>query len=392
MGWDDKPDNKRKNPWGRPGNDDRGAWGGGGGGQRPPGGGNEPPDIDEMLRRAQANFRSVMPGELNSFSIIGIIILAVGALWLASGFFIVNPGDNVVIQRFGAWSRTADKEGLGYHFPAPIETAETVKVNELRSMNIGFTEAYDRTGERGQRDLPEESLMLTSDRNIVDLNIVLQWSIKSAEDFVFNIEDQENTIKQVAQSAIRDIVGQTEMFPIITNKREEVAAKTKAIIQQNLDEYRSGVTISQVLIKKAEVHPDVQDAFQDVQSAKQDAEDVQNRAEAYREDILPKARGLATQMNREAEGYKQSVIAKANGDADRFNSVYAAYLGGKDVTKERIYIETMEEVLKNAQKIILDKDGGSGVVPYLPLNELNKSSVRAAPKPEISTTPEGLVQ
>jgi membrane protease subunit HflK len=182
------------------------------------------------------------------------------------------------------------------------------------------------------------------------------------------------------------------MFPIITNKREEVAAKTKAIIQQNLDEYRSGVTISQVLIKKAEVHPDVQDAFQDVQSAKQDAEDVQNRAEAYREDILPKARGLATQMNREAEGYKQSVIAKANGDADRFNSVYAAYLGGKDVTKERIYIETMEEVLKNAQKIILDKDGGSGVVPYLPLNELNKSSVRAAPKPEISTTPEGLVQ
>lgn len=392
MGWDDKPDNKRKNPWGKPGNDDRGAWGGGGG-QRPPGGGgNEPPDIDEMLRRAQANFRSVMPGELNSFSIIGIILAAVVALWLASGFFIVNPGDNVVIQRFGAWSRTADKEGLGYHFPAPIETAETVKVNELRSMNIGFTEAYDRTGERGQRDLPEESLMLTADRNIVDLNIVLQWSIKSAEDFVFNIEDQENTIKQVAQSAIRDIVGQTEMFPIITNKREEVAAKTKAIIQQNLDEYRSGVTISQVLIKKAEVHPDVQDAFQDVQSAKQDAEDVQNRAEAYREDILPKARGLATQMNREAEGYKQSVIAKANGDADRFNSVYAAYLGGKDVTKERIYIETMEEVLKNAQKIILDKDGGSGVVPYLPLNELNKSSVRAAPKPEGPTTPEGLVQ
>lgn len=376
MGWDDKPDNKRKNPWGRPGNDDRGPWGGGGnGGQRPPGGGNEPPDIDEMLRRAQQNFRSVMPGEFNSGSIIGIVALVVVALWLASGFFIVNPGDNVVIQRFGAWVRTVDKEGLGYHFPAPIETAETVKVNELRSMNIGFTEAFSRTGERGQRDIPEESLMLTSDRNIIDLNIVLQWSIKSAEDFVFNIEDQENTIKQVAQSAIRDIVGQTEMFPIITNKREEVAAKTKAIIQQNLDEYKSGVAISQVLIKKAEVHPEVQDAFQDVQSAKQDAEDVQNRAEAYREDILPKARGLATQMNREAEGYKQSSIAKAKGDADRFNSVYEAYLGGKDVTKERIYIETMEEVLKNAQKIILDKEGGSGVVPYLPLDQLNRAPV-----------------
>ena len=161
----------------------------------------------------------------------------------------------------------------------------------------------------------------------------MQWNIKSAEDFLFNIEDQENTIKQVAQSAIRDVVGQTEMFPIITNKREEVAAKTKAIIQQNLDEYKSGVNISQVLIRKAEVHPDVQDAFQDVQSAKQDAEDVQNRAEAYREDILPKARGLATQISREAEAYRQSTVAKANGDADRFNSIYESYLGGNDVTK-----------------------------------------------------------
>jgi membrane protease subunit HflK len=368
MVWDDK---NRKNPWGRkPENDDRGNWGGNNRGSGS--GGNEPPDIDEMLRKAQQNFRNVMPGELNSGSIIGIIIVVIVGLWLASGFFIVNPGDNVVIQRFGAWQRTVDIPGLGYHFPAPIESAETVKVNELRSMNIGFQEAYTRVGDRALRDIPEESLMLTSDRNIVDLNIVLQWSIKNAEDFVFNIEDQENTIKQVAQSAIRDIVGQTEMFPIITNKREEVAAKTKAIIQQNLDEYKSGVAISQVLIKKAEVHPDVQNAFQDVQSAKQDAEDVQNRAEAYREDILPKARGLATQMNREAEGYRQSVIAKANGDADRFNSIYEAYLGGKDVTKERIYIETMEEVLRNAQKIILDSNGGNGVVPYLPLNELKR--------------------
>ncbi len=390
MAWDDKPDNKRKNPWGKPGsNEDRGPWGGGS--QRPPGG-NEPPDIDEMLRKAQANFRSVMPGEFNSGTVIGLVAVAVAALWLASGFFIVNPGDNVVIQRFGAWSRTADTEGLGYHFPAPIETAETVKVNEIRSMNIGFTEAYSRVGDKAVRDVPEESLMLSADRNIVDLNIVLQWSIKSAEDFLFNIEDQENTIKQVAQSAIRDVVGQTEMFPIITNKREEVAARTKAIIQQNLDEYKSGITVSQVLIKKAEVHPDVQNAFQDVQSAKQDAEDVQNRAEAYREDILPKARGLATQMNREADGYRQSNIAKANGDADRFNSVYEAYLGGKDVTKERIYIETMEEILKNAHKIILDnKNGGTGVVPYLPLNEFSKSrtprSVAPAPVTQLEDVP-----
>lgn len=377
MAWDDKPDNKRKNPWGRPGNDEnRGPWGSsGGGGQRPPGGGNEPPDIDEMLRKAQDSFRKFIPGEFNSFTLGAGIAAAIVALWLASGFFIVNPGDNVVIQRFGAWSRTVDTEGLGYRLPAPLEKAETVKVNELRTMSIGFTEGYSRTGGKASSDIPEESLMLTSDRNIIDLNVVLQWNIKSAEDFLFNIEDQENTIKQVAQSAIRDVVGQTEMFPIITNKREEVAAKTKAIIQQNLDEYKSGVNVSQVLIRKAEVHPDVQDAFQDVQSAKQDAEDVQNRAEAYREDILPKARGLATQINREAEAYRQSTVAKAKGDADRFNSIYESYLGGKGVTKERIYIETMEQVLKNAQKILIEsKGGGSGVVPYLPLNELKRES------------------
>jgi membrane protease subunit HflK len=388
MAWDDKPDNKRKNPWGRPGNDEnRGPWGGGGG-QRPPGG-NEPPDIDEMLRRAQAGFRKFMPGEFNSLTLGAGIAAVILALWLASGLFIVNPGDNVVIQRFGAWSRTVDKEGLGYHFPAPIETANTVKVNELRTMSIGFSEVYSRTGNKASNDIPEESLMLTSDRNIIDLNVVLQWNIKSAEDFLFNIEDQENTIKQVAQSAIRDVVGQTEMFPIITNKREEVAARTKVIIQQNLDEYKSGVNVSQVLIRKAEVHPDVQDAFQDVQSAKQDAEDVQNRAEAYREDIIPKARGLATQINREAEAYRQSTVAKANGDADRFNSIYTSYLSGKDVTKERIYIETMEQILKNAQKIIIEnKNGGNGVVPYLPLNELKRESApRAIPSNELEAAP-----
>ncbi|MGB4056979.1 MAG: FtsH protease activity modulator HflK [Alphaproteobacteria bacterium] len=382
MGWDDNSDNsKRKNPWGRPGNEPtRGPWGGGGGngGGRTPGG-NEPPDLDAMLRKAQDNFRNIMPGNFGSGAALGLGLLAILVLWLASGLFIVSPGDNVVIQRFGKWTRTVDTEGLGYHLPAPIETAQSLRVNEVRSMNVGFTEAFSRAGDKAMTDVPEESLMLTSDRNIVDLNIVVQWSIKSAEDFLFNVEDQENTIKQVTQSAIRDIVGQTEMFPIITNQREAVAARTKAIIQQNLDQYKSGITISQVLIKKAEVHPDVQNAFQDVQSAKQDAEDVQNRAEAYREDILPKARGAATQITQEAEGYKQSVAAKAKGDAERFNSIYAAYLGGKDVTKERLYIEMMEDVLKNAQKIILDSKGNNGVVPYLPLNEMKR---KTPPAPE----------
>ncbi|MEM7651386.1 MAG: FtsH protease activity modulator HflK [Pseudomonadota bacterium] len=379
MGRDDKD---KKNPWGRPGNDDRGPWSknnsskgrrGGGGGH----GGGEPPDIDEMLRKAQDNFRSVMPGGFQGAPLIGLAVIAVLALWLASGLYVVNPGEHGVVQRFGAWSYTKADPGLGYHLPAPIETVTILNVEEIQKMNIGFIEGFSRNGTASRRDLPDESLMLTSDRNIVDLDLVIQWNIKSSEDYLFEIRDQENTIKKVAESAIREIVGQTDMFPIITTGRAAVAEAAKQIIQTNLDEYKSGVNITQVLIERAEVHPDVQAAFQDVQSAKQDAEDVQNRAEAYREDILPRARGEAIKMMQEAEAYKQSTVARSNGDADRFNSVYEAYLSGKDVTKERIFLETMEDVLGNAQKIILDSSASQGAVPYLPLNELNKTAPAA---------------
>ena len=318
----------------------------------------------------------MMPGNLGSGKFVIIFILAIIALWLASGFYIVTPGEHAVVQRFGAWDRTQTAEGLGYHLPAPIEKVTKVNVNTLRRMNIGFVERYNRSGTGQKQGIAEESLMLTSDRNIVDLNLVIQWDIKSAEQFLFEISDQENTIKKVAESAIREVVGQTDMFPIITTGRDEVADAARDIIQKNLDEYNSGVNIRQVLIQKAEVHPDVQGAFQDVQSAKQDAEDVQNRAEAYREDILPKARGEAIQMLQEAQGYKQSQIARAAGDADRFNSVYAAYQSGKDVTKERIFLETMEDVLGNAEKIILDTKAGQGAVPYLSLDNAGSTRKR----------------
>lgn len=377
MSWDKNSGNKG-NPWGRPGNDGPGRNGPRGGGSGGGYGGGEPPDIDEMLRKAQENFRSMMPGNMKGGLVLVIAVLVIGGLWLASGFFVVNPGEHAVVQRFGKWSHTIAEPGLGYHFPTPIETVEIVNVEEIRKMNIGFNEAFSRSGDGSIRDVPEESLMLTSDRNIVDLDLVIQWNIKSAEDYLFQIRDQENTIKKVAESAIREVVGQTFMFPVITTGRAAVADAARQIIQDNLDDYNSGISVKQVLIQMAEVHPEVQNAFQDVQSAKQDAEDIQNRAEAYREDILPRARGQAIQMLQEAQAYKQSTVAKASGDADRFNSVYQAYLSGEDVTKERMYIETMENVLSNAQKIILDEQGGSGVVPYLPLNELNKNADRAS--------------
>lgn len=358
-----------KNPWGN------GSSGGGGGGNR---GGRDPQDLDAMIRNAQNGLREILPGNMNGGVAIALLILALILLWLASGFHIVNPGEHGVIQRFGAWTRTQTTEGLGYHFPAPIEEITKVNVNQQRSMNIGFVQGISSrrsANDFTKRDILEESLMLTSDRNIIDLHATIQWDIKSAEDYLFEIEDQENTIKKVAESAIREVVGQTDMFPIITKGRTEVANRVKAIIQENLDEYNSGVNIKQVLIEKAEVHPDVQQAFQDVQSALQDAENTQNVAQAHREKILPEARGQAIKLTQEAEAYKQSKIAQATGDAQRFQSIYKAYLRGKDVTKERIYIETMEDVLRNAEKIIMDtgSGGNQGVVPYLPLNELNRN-------------------
>ncbi len=378
MSKDDDKGRKNKNPWGN--NNDNSSkkgrnnpWGSpptNGGGR-----GNEPQDLDELIKNAQEGLRDVLPNNMNSGLAVILLVLAVVTLWLASGFHIINPGEYGVIQRFGAWSRTQTDEGLGYHFPTPIEQITKVNVNQQRSMSIGYTDS--KVTRRGgislsRMGVQDESLMLTADRNIVDLQMTIQWDIKSAEDYLFKIKDQENTIKKVAESAIREVVGQTEMFTIITTGRVIVEDKVKQIIQDNLDEYNSGVNIKQVLIQKAEVHPDVQRAFQDVQSANQDAENTENIARAYREEILPVARGQATKLIQEAQAYRESQIAKANGDAERFTSIYNAYLLGKDVTKERLYIETMESVLGNAEKIIIDsKAGGQGVVPYLPLNQLS---------------------
>ncbi len=380
----DDDNNKNKNPWENKGDNNSGKkgrdnpWGSpNGNGNRGGGRGDDPQDIDEMIKNAQEGLKDILPNNMNSGIAVFLLIIAVTLLWLASGFHIVNPGEHGVIQRFGAWDRTQAEEGLGYHFPAPIEQITKVNVSRQNSMSIGYSESAPQY--RGsstnsltrKTEVPGESLMLTADRNIVDLHMTIQWDIKSAEDFLFKIKGQENTIKKVAESAIREVVGQTEMFTIITTGRAKISSKVQDIIQTNLDEYNSGVNIKQVLIQKAEVHPDVQRAFQDVQSAKQDADNTENIARAYREEILPVARGQATKLRQEAEAYKQSQIAKANGDAKRFKAIHTAYLQGKEVTKERLYIETMENVLSNAEKIIIDsKDGGQGVVPYLPLNEL----------------------
>lgn len=390
-----------KNPWGAPGGkpgSNRGGRGSssgsrnggsdrerknyGGGGRGP----NGPDfDIDDFLRRARNNLGD---GFKFGGGLIVIGLLVVLGLWMASGIYRVQPGEHAVIKRFGAYNRTQTDPGLGFHLPSPIESVKTVNVALVRKIHIGFDEGGTSRfsgGKTGARDIPEESLMLTADANIVDIDVTIQWNIADASKYFFNIRDQIDTLKKSSESALREVVGQTNLQPLITQKREQAAERIRNVLQEMMDDYGSGIAIKEVLIQDATVHPDVTAAFEDVVAALQDAEKFQNEATIYRNDIIPKARGQAIKMMQQAEAYKQSEIAKATGDAKRFDEVRQAYLKGKDVTRERIFIETMEEVFKNAQKIIVDQEKGSaGVLPYLPLgNSMNgggaSSSSPAAP-------------
>ncbi len=369
--WGKKPGDGNKNPWG--------AGGGGGGKSGGPGrgpggfgggsGGGVPPDLEDLLRKAQEKMRTALPNGLGPARVAGLAVLAGAALWLSSGFYFINPGEHAVITRFGEWVKTKDDPGLGYRLPWPVDEAATINVTQERKITIGFTESTS-----GKRDIPEESLMLTSDANIIDLDFVVFWNIENARDYLFNILNPDQTIKKVAESAIREVVGQTKLQPITTGNREDVGNRAKAIMQTTLDSYKAGVSIIGVSIQEATVHPDVIDAFEDVVAAQQDAERFQNEATIYANDIVPKARGEAIKLLQSAEAYKESTIAKAKGDAGRFDAIYSGYVDGKEVTRTRLYLETMEDVLKNAQKIIIDGKAGEGVVPYLPLNELKPAA------------------
>ncbi len=348
----------KKNPWGnapKPSNN-----------HQKPSNGGDIPDLDELLKKAKGHFGGGNGGADDGAGktlLFGALII--GALWLGNGFYRVLPNENAVIQRFGELSRTQTEPGMGYHLPWPVETLTKVNVTEDRRMTIGFA-----GNGRTKRDIADESQMLTSDANIVDIDVVVIWNIQNAHDFIFNIKSQEDTIKRVAESTTREVVGQTELQPLITTGRENVAQRIQKLTQDTLDAYGSGVAIKQVLIQDATVHPQVMEAFDDVVAAGQDAERFQNEATIYKNDILPKARGEAIRMTQHAEGYKQSRIARAEGEAERFNQLYDAYKGGRDVTRERIYIETMESVMKDADKTIIDQEKGTqGVLPYLPLNK-----------------------
>lgn len=288
---------------------------------------------------------------------------AIVLVWLASGFYQVQPNEEGVVLRFGAYSETTDP-GLHYHLPYPIETVEKVNITQERSINLGVAEVASRNDFN-------ESHMLTGDENIVDINLTIVWRISDAKDYLFNMQNPDQTVRVAAQSVLREIVGQSQMMPIISGDRGKVEDDTKEELQKVLNEFGAGIQIVRVKLQKADPPKQVVDAFNEVQRAKADMERFKNEAEAYRNEILPKSRGEAEQRLQNAEAYRQAVVNKAQGEAERFLSVYEAYKQGKEVTAKRLYLETMENVLANSNKVIIDPSAkGGNVLPVLPLKQL----------------------
>ncbi len=354
-------DFKNQSPWGSP------PGGGGNGGFRR---GPTPPDIDEIVKKIQNTINRFTGGGKGGARTIlfGLIILAI--LWTLSGLYRVLPDEQGVVLRFGKFVNTT-QPGLNYHFPYPIETVLTPKVTKVNRMDIGFRSERDSGfTSGGVADVPEESLMLTGDENIVNIDFSVFWVIKDAGNFLFKIQDPQATVKAAAETAMREVIARSRIQPILTEGRSLIETDTQEIIQQILDEYNSGIQITQVQTQKADPPDQVIDAFRDVQAARADMERSKNEAEAYANDVIPRARGEAAKILQAAEAYKKEVVAKAEGEASRFLSIYNEYAKAKEVTQERMFLETMEKVLADINKIIIDKNAGSGVVPYLPLQEL----------------------
>jgi len=356
-------DFKNQSPWGSPP-------GGGNGGFRK---GPTPPDIDEMIKKIQNIINRFTGGGKGGSKplFLGLIILAI--IWTLSGLYRVLPDEQGVVLRFGKFVNTT-QPGLNYHFPYPIESVITPKVTKVNRIDIGFRSERDSgfSSGGGVGDVPEESLMLTGDENIVNIDFSVFWVIKDAGKFLFKIQDPQGTVKAAAETAMREVIARSNIQPILTEGRSVIETDTEVIIQQILDEYNSGIQITQVQTQKADPPDQVIDAFRDVQAARADMERSKNEAEAYSNDVIPRARGEAAKILQAAEAYKKEVVAKAEGEASRFLSIYNEYSKAKQVTQERMFLETMEQVLANINKIIIDKNSGSGVVPYLPLKGLEK--------------------
>jgi membrane protease subunit HflK len=349
------------------------------------------PDLDQLIAQAQAFVRNLFnrgrgpgaPRQGGGGRGIFLLGVAVVLLWAASGFYRVEPDEQGVVLLFGAFSRTTTP-GLNYHLPWPIEHVEVLPVTRVNQIEIGYRSAtggarIESGTDPSGRDVSQESLMLTGDENIIDMDIAVQWRIADAVKYLFNTRYPDAIVKAVAESSIREVIGRTPIQPAMTERRAQIAADVQHQTQQILDHYGAGIEITQVQILKADPPDAVIESFRDVQRANTDAERLRNEADSYRNDVVPRARGEAAGIIAQAEGAKQAIVASAQGETRRFLSVLAAYDQAKDITLSRLYIETLENVLGRAQVTVLD-DKLRGLLPLLPLGGATDSVAPAAPQ------------
>lgn len=357
-------------PW-KPG--PRGPWGQGPSGGN--GGGGAPPDLEELLRRSQDRLRQAMPGGFSGGRSMVIFGLAAVGLWLASGFYTVGPNEVGLNMVFNKYEKKTTP-GLNYNWPAPIGSVNKLQVTDRNSIEVGFSTREDlrRGGNiQTQIDVPEESLMLTGDENIADVKFRVIWQIDPVrpEDYAFNVREPRETVKAVAESVMREIVGRTPIQRILTAERKVIEPAAQELTQKVLNDYKAGVLILQVQLLSVDPPEQVVAAFRDVTAAQQDQDRLRNEAEAYANRVVPEARGDAARIVQEAEGYREQTVNEAKGQAARFTQVLKQYTLAPDVTRERIYLETMERVFGGMNKVIVDQSGAAqGVVPYLPLQGL----------------------
>jgi modulator of FtsH protease HflK len=402
-------------PWGSPGGSSGGSSGGGdggGNGRRPGGGGpwgpggpggggpgrgpgGPIPDLDLLIARLQAFVRGLLGGRgggpaarFTGGRSLALLAIAVVAVWLASGFYRVQPDEQGIVLRFGAFTRTT-LPGLNYHLPWPIERVETPAVTRINRTEIGYRSTsarLDATPDQSARQVSEESLMLTGDENIVDIDVAVFWKISDAAAYLFDTRDPNVIVKAVAESSMREVIGRTPIQPAMTELRAQIEADVMRQTQEILNTYKAGVEITQVQLQKVDPPAAVIESFRDVQRANTDAERMRNEAEAYRNDIVPRARGDAARIVAEAEGSRQSTIAQATGQTQRFISVLTAYRAAKDITLKRMYIETMQDILSRTPSIVLD-DKLKGLVPFLPLSGVGVPGIPATVPPAPSAAP-----
>ncbi len=370
MPWNQPGSGGDKDPWGKKNNQQQG-----------------PPDLDELFRDLKARFGKGLgggdSGEGKSFSPSGpgkglslLLVLVALGFWLATGFYKVNQGEEGIELLLGKYSKTTEA-GLHWRLPAPITTVEVVNVSHVNTVEVGY-----RSRGRASTTVPQEALMLTQDENIIDIQFAVQYDIKSATDLLFNVGDPiESVVRQATESAVRETVGHNGMDFAITDGRAQIATGTQTLVQQILDRYQTGINIRSVEMQNAQPPEQVKDAFDDAVRAREDEERLKNLAEAYAADVIPKARGNSARIMQEAEGYKAATIALAEGEASRFDQVRIEYQKAPEVTRDRLYIETMESVLGNSTKMIIDQQKGGNSVMYLPLDKMMQQGNQAARQP-----------